>query len=174
MHIQLDASQTSLHAVNFLQRDHGRVRHSWRLRMFSEETSLPVRSDSLFGAGRQVGVCLHSSVRWELNTHIHIYTRSITLTPDARKSSGNWVASTAKPYHAWLSPDFASFSRLAWSHHHSPSSPSARLYPSLTHKHTHSHTGTTHPYPNIACQAITQGVHVLPPCAKWSDRCKYC
>lgn len=69
-----------------------------------------------------------SSVGWELNiTHIHTYTRSITLTPDARKSSGDWVASTAKPYHAWLSPDFASFSKLAWSHHRSPVKPSARL-----------------------------------------------
>lgn len=87
-------------------------------------------------------VCLHSGnlFSWlgiKHNTHIHIYTRSITLTPDARKESGDRVASTAKPCHAWLSPDFASFSKLAWSHHHSPSGPPP---PYILYSHTHKHT----------------------------------
>lgn len=110
--------------------------------LYTKKNSLSIQSDSLFGEGRQVGVCLHSEnlFSWleiKHNAHIHIYTRSITLTPDARKWSGDRVASTAKPYHVWLSPDFASFSKLAWSHHHSPLSPPP---PYILYLHTHTHT----------------------------------
>lgn len=72
------------------------------------------------------------------------------------------MASTAKPSRAWLSPDFASFSKLAWSRDHSPASPPP---PYILQSHT-----TTH----IACWVLAQGVYVLFPCAKWSDRSKHC
>ena len=47
--------------------------------------------------------------------------------------------------------------------------------PYILHSHTHTRTHThTHPDTHIACWAIAQGVYVLPPRAKWSDRSKHC
>lgn len=64
-------------------------------------------------------------IKYSIN--MHVYTRSITLTPDARNWSGDRAASG-------ISPHFASFSMLAWSHHHSLPSP---LTPWSAVRHTH-------------------------------------
>lgn len=102
-----------LHALPFLHH-----KTSWRrgwvflqLAAFSmcteEKIVFLFRATARLEMARQVGVCLHSEnlfswsgIKHSTHTHTHKYTRSITLTPDARKWSGDRVASTAKPRHA--------------------------------------------------------------------------